>query len=201
MKQKLTKFFSFLLLLSLVFFVNGCCKKKLENGKNSGSSLAGGNSQSSKGSGDIKVVSATEKPLKMLEETGLNYSISGAGKKKSSSKRAKKSSFFEEKYLKGISCMEKGKYSDALSLFEEIVSRYPNSEEASIAALCIAEMHFRNKSNKLALQAYKEVVAKYPNSHAAENARQGIEYLENFDKYEKSFISPDVEDKRRRGYR
>lgn len=143
---------------------------------------------------------AADRPAELLEKTGLNYSIDGVkpGAKKAPS--ATNNSFFEKQYLEGVQLMEKGEFSKAIELFDELVKRYPNTEEASIAELCIAELYFRNKSNERALQIYERIVANYPQSHAAENARAGIDYLKNFEKYEQEHISPDVESRKRRGY-
>jgi outer membrane protein assembly factor BamD (BamD/ComL family) len=96
--------------------------------------------------------------------------------------------------------MEKGEFGKAISLFDELIKRYPNSEEASIAELCIAELHFRNKSNDLALKAFERIVELYPQSHAAENARSGIDYLRSIERFENEYVSPDVEARKRKGY-
>jgi TolA-binding protein len=106
---------------------------------------------------------------------------------------------FQQAYYQGIGFMEKGSYGEAIQVFERIVADFPNSEEASIAEYCIAEIHFRNKSNPAALAAFKRVVERYPNSQAAENARAGITYIESFSAYESEYVSPDVEDRQRRG--
>ncbi len=179
-------------------FAVGCCKrgqKRNSDSAGSGSSITSGTGSSGEKK-PVKQVSDT--PIAQLENTGLNYSIGGHAGKKTS--RTGQGSFFEEKYVKGVDLMEKGEFGDAINIFEEIIKRYPNSEEASVAELCIAEMFFRNKSNKLALATYKRIVANYPNSQAAENARAGISYIESFEVYEKDYISPDVEDRKRRGY-
>lgn len=104
----------------------------------------------------------------------------------------------ERKLIQSIKFMQNGDYSNALPLLEEIVKNYPNSEEASVAEYCIAEIYFRNKANDRALQKYKEIVQKYPNTLAAENAKEAIVYLETFSEIEKDYISPDVDDKKRR---
>lgn len=107
---------------------------------------------------------------------------------------------FDRKYTKGVELMENGSYTAAMQTFEEILNQYPDSEEASVAEYCIAEIHFRNKSNQLALQAFQHIVEKYPNSPAAQNAKEGIEYLQTFEEHEKEYVSPEVEDRKRRGF-
>ncbi|PKL47928.1 MAG: hypothetical protein CVV42_11590 [Candidatus Riflebacteria bacterium HGW-Riflebacteria-2] len=140
-----------------------------------------------------------EKPLEMLDKTGLNYSIDQVGRAAGDKKRTEAGSFFEKQYMQGVELMEKGEFADAINLFDELVKRYPNTEEASIAELCIAELYFRNKSNEMALQAYQRIVEKYPHSHAAENARAGIDYLQSFDRFADEHVSPEIEARKRRG--
>lgn len=143
--------------------------------------------------------STVEKPLELLDKTGLNYSIDQDGKVPGDKKRSEVSSFFEKQYMHGVELMEKGEFSEAITLFDELVKRYPNTEEASIAELCIAELYFRNKSNDMALQIYQRIVEKYPHSHAAENARAGIDYLQSFDRFADEHVSPEIEARKRRG--
>ena len=107
---------------------------------------------------------------------------------------------FDRKYTQGVELMETGSYGDAMKMFEEILTQFPETEEASVAEYCIAEIHFRNKSNQLALKAFQRIVEKYPNSPAAQNAKEGIEYLETFEENEKNYVSPEVEDRKRNGY-
>jgi len=107
---------------------------------------------------------------------------------------------FRRKCNNGVMYIETQDYGKALQVFEEILKEFPNSEEeSSIAEYCIAEIHFRNKNNQMALESFQKIVQKYPNSPAAQNARAGIEYLQNFDRHEKDYVSPDVEDRNRRG--
>ncbi len=185
------------ILLSALFFNTGCCKQQPDSQTSSGNTAK--NTESGKaGSADQKE-NVVDRPLDILSQTGLNYSLDSA-RQKSQMKSDTPGGFFETQYLEGIALMEKGEYTKAVSLFEAIVQRYPNSEEASVAELCIAELYFRNKSNDRALEAYRQIVDKYPNSHAAENARAGIRYLEDFEKYEHEYVPADVEDRKRRGF-
>jgi len=143
---------------------------------------------------------AIERPLELLEGNGLNYSIDQPGRAQGNKKLSAGGSLFESKYMQGVELMEKGEYSEAISLFDELVKKYPNTEEASIAELCIAELYFRNKSNDMALKIYQRIVENYPQSHAAENARAGIDYLQSFDKLADEHVSSEIEDRKRRGY-
>lgn len=187
-----------LLLVAILLQAGGCCKRQ-----NAGTGETEGVKQAevSKGSdadGSVSRKAAVDRPAELLEKTGLNYSIDAG---KNSAKKANAgNSFFEKQYLTGVELMEKGEFTKAIELFDELIKRYPNSEEASVAELCIAELYFRSKSNDRALQAYERIVSTYPDSHAAENARAGIEYLKSFEKYEQEYVSPDVEGRKRRGY-
>lgn len=188
-----------LLILSvcLLWQLTGCCGQKTlpPPGRAEGTAKQPSTTVAS-GSGDLSTV---EKPLEMLDKTGLNYSIDQA-QSPGDSKKSAAGSFFEKQYMQGVELMEKGEYSEAITLFDELVKRYPNTEEASIAELCIAELYFRNKSNDMALQIYQRIVEKYPHSHAAENARAGIEYLQSFDRLADEHVSPEIEARKRRGH-
>lgn len=184
-------------LIVITFFAPGCCQKKVVPGKKSGAATEVKTSGSGKTAPKGETV--IEQPMDILQKTGLNYSLD-SGTTKPGAKKLANNAFFETQYLEGIALMEKGEYSKAVSVFEEISKRYPNSEEASVAKLCIAELYFRNKANDLALKTYEEIVEKFPNSHAAENAMAGIKYLKDFEKYEQEYIPADVEDRQRRGY-
>lgn len=183
-----------LLLAVVLLQANGCCKRQ----DNKPGDLESAIKQSVAAGKPGEKQATVDRPAELLEKTGLNYSIDA-------SKTAKKTgnignSFFEKQYLQGVDLMEKGEFTKAIELFDELIKRYPNGEEASIAELCIAELYFRSKSNDRALKAYERIVANYPDSHAAENARAGIDYLQNFEKYEQEYVSPDVEGRKRRGY-
>ncbi len=106
---------------------------------------------------------------------------------------------FERRYEKGIELLEKQEYGEASRIFEQLLTESSDPQDASIAAYCLAEICFRNKSNVRALELFKEIVEKYPGTPAADNAKAGIEYLENFHKHEAEYVSPDVEDRKRRG--
>ncbi len=188
-----------LLLAAVLLLSDGCCSRQTETPGGSGqpgqqTSQQGGTEKGP--DGKTKVV---DRPAELLEKNGLNYSIEGVKTAKKAGPAAS-NNFFEKQYLQGVDLMEKGEFTKAIELFDELIKRYPNTEEASIAELCIAELYFRSKSNDRALQAYERIVANYPQSHAAENARAGIAYLQNFEKYEQEHISPDVEARKRRGY-
>ncbi len=187
----------YLLIICLAAFATGCCRKN--NGSDATNGKQNKAGKPARGNQPEQNEDLVNRPLDILQQTGLNYSLDSRGQKPGVIKPPA-NAFFETQYLQGINLMEKGEYSKAVSLFEAIVQRYPNSEEASVAELCIAELYFRNKANDKALETYQEIVEKYPNSHAAENARAGIKYLQDFEQYEQEYIPADVEDRKRRGY-
>ncbi|MFZ2957303.1 MAG: tetratricopeptide repeat protein [Candidatus Ozemobacteraceae bacterium] len=107
---------------------------------------------------------------------------------------------FNRRYSDGLKYMEGEKFGDAMQVFEDIVKAFPGSDEASMAEYRMAQIHFRNKANTSAVETYKRIVEKYPNSPIAENARAALTYMETFEKHEKEYISPDAEDRKRRGH-
>jgi TolA-binding protein len=108
---------------------------------------------------------------------------------------------FNRKYAEGLKFLEnEGDLGKALTVFEDIVRNFPGTDEAGMACYRIAQIHFRNKANNLALQTYKTIVKEYPTSPIAENARSAIVYLENFEKHEKAYVAPEEDDRLRRGW-
>lgn len=186
---------SLLLVFALIFF-SGCCEKKVEktSWQAPPSSVIGTKTTTEQA---IKTDSAlvSNKDLGAVKNTGFVFSIDGG-----EANYAPSAGSFEEKYRNGVQLLQTEDYSRALNLFIEILDNPPGPEEASIAELCIAEIHFRNKANRLALQSYQRILDLYPDTHAAENARAGIEYLNNIERYQDEYVSPCVEGKQRRGY-
>ncbi|HNX76388.1 MAG TPA: tetratricopeptide repeat protein [Candidatus Rifleibacterium sp.] len=199
MNNLLQKTALLLMLAAMIVLAEGCCNRSVSTPE--AVRQQGQTSIQTPVPGQQPVGSATvvERPADILENTGLNYSIDGQKKSAKAGSRVAGGAF-EKQYLHGVELMEKGEFTQAIELFDELIKRYPNTEEASIAELCIAELYFRNKSNDRAMQAYERIVANYPQSHAAENARAGIAYLKNFQQYEQEYVSPDVEARKRRGY-
>lgn len=181
----------YIILLAIVVLLNttGCCKKK--------ETKINRVPKTTDKEEPPEDISVPDDASKLLDKTGLSYSID----RRPSSTPPVYSSFsiFERQYLDGIKKLETGELDKAMSVFQDLLKEYPEGEEASIAALCIAEIYFRSKNNAAALKLYKEIVKKYPGTQAAQNAAEGIKYLEGFDKHENAFISPDAEDRKRRG--
>ena len=178
-----------LLLLAVTLNITGCCKKK----ERKIDSVCKTRDREE----PPKDISVPDDASKLLDKTGLSYSID----RRPAPNPPVYSSFsiFEKQYLDGVQKLEAGELDKAMSVFQDILKEYPEGEEASIAAICIAEIYFRSKNNEAALKLYKEILKKYPGTQAAQNAAEGIKYLESFAKHEKSFVSPEVEDRKRRG--
>ena len=195
-KIGIRKTFIVIICALFLFQLNGCCKKKnIEQTKKSVKKSSGSSEYKPIEEDEISVPDAE---AKLLKNTGLSYSID---RKPAPAPVIPINNFslFEREYLEGIKELEKENFSRAMQIFEEILKTYPDGEEASIAELCIAEIYFRGQNNEAALKAYKKIVEKYPGTQAAQNAAEGIKYLESFSKHESKFIPPDIEDKKRRG--
>ncbi len=191
---RLKNYLVLIICLSLLLQITGCCKKR-DNPTNTYSKRNNTEQRSRDNKRDISVPTESSK---LIDKTGLNYSID-KNTNSSSFATPKTLSHFERRYLNGVKELENGEYDKALRVFEDILREYPHGEEASIATLCMAEVYFRIKNNEAALKLYKEIVEKYPGTQAAQNAAEGVKYLESFNKLEKEFVSPEVEDRKRRG--
>lgn len=189
-KIEMKKIVIFLLVSILSVQLIGCCRKKQPNKK---VEVKTTDNSVNKG----KDLSVPDESAKLLDKTGLSYSIDRSPGPVAPIHTGV--SFFEQQYLEGVNQLEAGDLDKALKTFNDILKQYPDSEEASIAALCIAEIYFRSKNNEAALKYYKEIVKKYPGTQAAQNAAEGIKYLEGFAKHENTFIPPEIEDRKRRG--
>ena len=177
--------------------VSGCCSRRSTNtGPGTGETTAPGVTGPARTTGATGGATGGRRPGGEDIEDTL-----GSGKEIVSLPRARiPSAEFTRRHEEGMNLADEEKYGPAIEVFEDLIRRFPNTEEASVAAYCIAEIHFRNKNNALALAAYKDILQKYPNTQAAISAAEGIRYLETFDEVQRNFISPEVEDLKRRGY-
>lgn len=144
---------------------------------------------------DSEEVVAPTEPTKVMKGTGLNFSIAPSAPVKPITIAPVGMSFFEDHYRKGVSYMEAGDYIKAIEVFKQIIAQYPDSEEASVSYLCLADMYFALQNDKKAIEYYKTIVQKFPLTPAAENAKAAIQYLQDFKKYEKDHIPVDKYDR------
>ena len=127
-------------------------------------------------------------PDSLLKQTGLNFAVTLSNIPAPKNELPVRLSFFEEQYRKGVEMVENGELLEAMALFKDLIERYPDSEEASVSALCLADIYFKLKNDAEALKAYRYVLERFPNSRAAENARAAIQYLNSFSKYEREHV-------------
>ncbi|MBF0407218.1 MAG: outer membrane protein assembly factor BamD [Candidatus Riflebacteria bacterium] len=197
--EKLSAIFLLCLLAVTLFQTAGCGKKEKvvpeENFELAGSETFTGAKVMKSPASQKTSSSQNSSPGKIDYLPWKNQKDSSSSKNPVSAMNAE----FNRQYTNGIEQLEKDQLNEALSTFEDIVNRYPGTDEASLAEYRIAQIHFRNKSNHMALQAYKKLVEKYPNSPVSENAKAAITYLETFEQHEKNYVSPDVEDRKRQG--
>lgn len=179
-----------ILILLIMFYSTGCCKKKktYDTGYKP--------LKIEKEIVEEKELTVPDESSTVLAKTGLSYSIDR--QPNISTSISAPPTFFEREYLDGVKLLEAEDYNSALKKFKDLLKEYPEGEEASIAMLCIAEVFFRTKDNELALKLYQQILEKYPGTQAAQNAKEGINYIMNFSKYESSFVSPDQDHERRR---
>lgn len=70
----------------------------------------------------------------------------------------------ESLYNNAMDHLTRAEYDDALKLFKQVVSQYPQSDEAAQAQYWIADIHYVRKDYESAAVAFAEVLKKYPNA-------------------------------------
>lgn len=178
----LTVFIAVLLAISTV----GCCKRKIKMKTTKVDTFREEMKE------DLEALS---EPTQVMKKTGLNFSIAPTAPVQPISIAPAGMSFFEEHYRKGVSYMESGDYLKAIEIFKEIIAQYPDSEEASVSHLCLADMYFALQNDIKAIEHYKLIIEKFPLTPAAENAKAAIQYLNDFKRYEKEHIPIDQYDR------
>ncbi len=88
-------------------------------------------------------------------------------------------------YDEGFNALRGGKYEDAISKFQELVSTYPGSELVDDSIYWIAEANYVTQEYDQALDAFERVVTEYPSSQRAPEAMLKTGYIhytrENFE--------------------
>ena len=88
-------------------------------------------------------------------------------------------------YDEGFNALRGGKYEDAISKFQELVSTYPSSELVDDSIYWIAEANYVTQEYDQALSAFQRVVTEYPSSQRAPEAMLKTGYIhytrENFE--------------------
>lgn len=70
----------------------------------------------------------------------------------------------ESMYNQAMDHLTRAEYDDALRLFRQVVSSYPQSDEAAQAQYWIADIHYVRKDYESAAVSFAEVLKKYPNA-------------------------------------
>ncbi len=70
----------------------------------------------------------------------------------------------ESLYNTAMDHLTRAEYDEALRLFKQVVSSYPESDEAAQAQYWIADIHYVRKDYESAAVAFAEVLKKYPNA-------------------------------------
>ncbi len=99
-------------------------------------------------------------------------------------------------YTEGVALMQEGKFDEAIKVFEEFLSRFPNNSNVEWSLLYLGEMHYKLGDYRNARRYYAEVLNRFPRSRNAEQALYSVawsyfkegEYKEAAKQFEK-FLS------------
>ena len=80
-------------------------------------------------------------------------------------------------YDEGFDALRRGKYEEAIRLFEDLIARYPGSDLEDDSMYWIAEANYVTKKHDEALPAFERVVREFPNSQRAPEAMLKIGYI------------------------
>lgn len=80
-------------------------------------------------------------------------------------------------YDEGFDALRRGKYEEAIKLFEDLIARYPGSDLEDDSMYWIAEANYVTKKHDEALPAFERVVREFPNSQRAPEAMLKIGYI------------------------
>lgn len=73
-------------------------------------------------------------------------------------------------YGEAFALMQDGRYSEAIEVFKEFLSKYPNDKNAEFAILYLGEMYYKLGDYKNAIRYYSEILERFPRSPNAEQA-------------------------------
>lgn len=77
----------------------------------------------------------------------------------------------------------KQKYDDALAKFEQITTKWPDSDKADLALMWTGYLYHEFKNdNEKAKKALNQVIEKYPKSEYAKHAKEFLEHMKDHDK-------------------
>lgn len=100
----------------------------------------------------------------------------------------------QELYSRAKQFFDQGNMPQARRSFEELLQRYPRSENADNAQFWIAETFFREKAYEKAILEYQKVIEKYPkgNKVSAALLKQGYAFLAIGDKVNSRLLFEEV---------
>jgi tol-pal system protein YbgF len=87
-------------------------------------------------------------------------------------------------YLSAKQAFDKGDFDGARQKFEDVLKRYPNSENADNAQFWLGEIYYREKWYEKAILEYQKVIEKYPQGNKVPSSllKQGFAFLNIGDK-------------------
>lgn len=77
-------------------------------------------------------------------------------------------------YSEGIALMRDGKFNEAIKVFEEFLSKFPNNVNVEFALLYAGELYYKLGDYKNARRCYIEILNRFPKSTNAEQALYSI---------------------------
>ena len=100
----------------------------------------------------------------------------------------------DEIYTSGKQAFDEGDSETAKKRFQELIDRYPNSENADNAQFWIGEIYYREKWYEKAILEYQEVIEKYPKGNKVPSAllKQGLAFQNIGDKANSRLILEDL---------
>lgn len=100
----------------------------------------------------------------------------------------------DEIYNLGKQAFEQGDSETAKKRFQELIDRYPKSENADNAQFWIGEIYYREKWYEKAILEYQEVIEKYPKGNKVPSAllKQGLAFQNIGDKANSRLILEDL---------
>jgi len=84
----------------------------------------------------------------------------------------------QEAYLAAFELLRQSRYEDAISAFNGLLARHPNSDLADDAQYWIAEAHYVTRNFNAALQGFRTVISRYTQSPRVPEALLKIGYVQ-----------------------
>jgi tol-pal system protein YbgF len=110
--------------------------------------------------------------------------------KKDAQKETSKAITEDELYTSALQAYDKGNYSAAREKFQEMMTKYPESDKADNCQFWIAECFYQEKWYEKAILEYQKVIEKYPkgNKVQASLLKQGLSFYNIGDKQNATLV-------------